>query len=109
MINITCKECKKYFEQKRKGRGSFCDRVCFYKYARKLWKNNPEILKKMREKRSLNGWMPNGFVPWNKGSKMSQDYCEKISISHRGVALSQQHRESIKKALQGRQNTWQKG
>jgi hypothetical protein len=43
-------------------------------------------------------------IPWNKGKKMSKDFCKKISKAKTGVKLSQFHKDNISSSSKGRIN-----
>ena len=49
-----------------------------------------------------------GDIPWNKGIKMSKEFCEKISKIQIGKKLSKKHKHKISKALLGK-SAWNKG
>jgi len=43
-----------------------------------------------------------GREPWNKGKKFSEESRKKMSMAHLGVALSDKHKNSVKKAAEKR-------
>ena len=39
-----------------------------------------------------------GFIPWNKGKKMTQEYCDNIGRSRKGKPLSEEHKKKLSEA-----------
>ena len=71
------------------------------KGVNKFYSDNPETGKKISKKLK-------GIIPWNKGKKMSTDFCKKISKNHschnKGKKLSKEIKDKISKTLTGRKN-----
>ena len=44
-----------------------------------------------------------GQIPWNKGKKMSEEYCRKNSESHKGKYASEETRRKMREARKGKQ------
>ena len=40
-----------------------------------------------------------GRTPWNKGKKMSEDYCRKASLAHKGIRSSQEAYDKMAKTM----------
>ena len=55
------------------------------------------------------GRFKKGMTPINKGSHLSQEHKDNLSISHKGKKLSKNHKENIRKSLKGREMPWIKG
>lgn len=46
------------------------------------------------------------MIPWNKGKKMSKEFCDKISQVQKGKVLSDEHKAKIGKSVSGVNAPW---
>lgn len=64
------------------------------------FKFNSRLYEKMRIRLgSKISEMNKGKTPWNKGKKMGEEYCKKLSLAHKGIRCSQEAYDKMAKTM----------